>query len=137
MRKCAGCPKQLVLSPDNENIFWGEGERDNLEFTQLLNSQRLWLRWLFWYFHVPLGGDPSFEDLFRPLISAHSWKGSTFDKDVKMYGVLWKCWDLGENWSIGTTPVGWRELSPVNLEECRASWTPVRVCCLCLSWILY
>ncbi|KAG6467693.1 hypothetical protein ZIOFF_074430 (mitochondrion) [Zingiber officinale] len=85
--------------------------------------------WLKWYCTVPLGESPSLEDLFRPPICATSWKRTKFNSHIYMYGILWRMWDLGEEWGIGTTPpcLVPRSEMPTPLEfkgeDCRPAWT--------------
>lgn len=108
-------PKQLKLCPI-ENL-WSEGESDNLEYTQYHCWMRQWLEWLRWYCTVPLGYDPSFEDLFDPPIISTSWKRTLFDPKVYKYGLLFRLWDLGDGWSLGTTPPCLEQRSWALLED--------------------
>lgn len=119
-RRCA--VKQLIVPPSD--ILWSEGERQNLEYTLYQGWMRSWLEWWKWYCTVPLGPNPSLED--RPPVAATSWKRTVFDNDIKMYGILWKVWDIGEDWEIGTTPpclVTWPSTLDAKYAECGSPWT--------------
>lgn len=82
------------------------------EYTLLRNWMELWLKWLHWYCTVPLGYDPSMEELFNPPIVATSWRRSTFDPVVKVYGLLWRCYDEAQGWTLGSVPGVLEPLSP-------------------------
>ena len=60
-----------------------------------------WLKWLKWYCLVALAPDPRLEELFDPPMISHTWKRNTKDQNSSF---LWRCWDLGDGWTLGTVP---------------------------------
>lgn len=94
-------PKELVLVPSK---YW-EGDSDSeAEYTLYRNWLKLWLEWVQWHAALLSDPDPSLDDLFNPPMVPTHWKRSLKDNSVVRYGVLWKCWDLGDEWTIMTVP---------------------------------
>lgn len=96
-------PKELVLVPSK---YW-EGDSDSeafMEYTLYRNWSKLWLEWVQWHAALLSDPDPSLDDLFNPPMVPTHWKRSLKDNSVVRYGVLWKCWDLGDEWTIMTLP---------------------------------
>lgn len=94
-------PKELRLIP-NELSF--EGERDNAEYTLVDNWMKMWLKWLLWYAQVALGPDPSIREMFEAPIVGTSWKRSNFDSNWFKFGLIWRCYDMGQGWTLSKTP---------------------------------
>lgn len=98
LRRCV--PKDLDIA----DVPLKESEEEVLEQTVVRHWLSLWLKWLLWYARISADPDPSFEDLFScPMVPT-----SRTRKELKierfLYGLIWKVWDLGLGWDLGTTP---------------------------------
>lgn len=93
-------PNELVLPP--QKYFWNEDEETFLEYTLYHNWLKKWLEWVKWYALMSSDPNPRLEDLFNPPMVPITWKRTLRDNDIVRYGLLWKCWDLGDGWSIRT-----------------------------------
>ncbi|DAB41749.1 RNA-dependent RNA polymerase [Humulus lupulus mitovirus 1] len=93
-------PKELKLPEDR--MF--EGEMVMSEYTLTRNWLSQWLRWLLWYCQVALGPDPKIYELLDCPVIPTTWQRSTYDVTIKRFGLLWKCYDIGCQYSSDWFP---------------------------------
>ncbi|KAF3651318.1 hypothetical protein FXO37_18064 [Capsicum annuum] len=55
---------------------------------------------------VALSEDVSLDQLMDVPICSTTWRRSTKDLDMIKFGLIWKCYDMGDGWDLTTTPRG-------------------------------
>lgn len=93
-------PKEPQLPMDR--MFEGEAAVNEYMITRNWVSQ--WLNWLSWYCRVALGPNPTIVELLQAPVVASRWQRSTYDSDIKKFGLLWKCYDIGQKYAVSWYP---------------------------------
>lgn len=94
-------PKELRIYPP-DLVF--DGEQEILERTVLSGWMKQWLKLVLWYHTTALSPEVTIEELLRAPVCETSWKRSQRDEELIRFGLLWKAYDMGEEWTLGTTP---------------------------------
>nr|WJJ80270.1 RNA-dependent RNA polymerase [Cannabis sativa mitovirus 1] len=81
-----------------------EGEATVSEYMLTRNWVSQWLKWLSWYCRVALGPDPTISALLDAPVVASKWQRSTFDITIKKFGLLWRCYDIGIQYTVDWYP---------------------------------
>ncbi|KAI4295029.1 hypothetical protein MLD38_040700 [Melastoma candidum] len=96
-------PEQLSMFPDD---MVTDAQREHLERTLLYQWMLLWLRWIKEYHLLKMKRDVNLSDFFNQPICQTSWKPKeVYDINQYRFGILWKCYDLGANWTYQQCPV--------------------------------
>jgi len=94
-------PKELQLFPEGL-VF--DGEREILERTVVRQWMEQWLRWFSWYHITALSEEVTISQLMEVPMCSKSWRRTNEDQNLIKFGLIWKCYDMGEGWDISTTP---------------------------------
>ncbi|KAH0685030.1 hypothetical protein KY289_022782 [Solanum tuberosum] len=81
-----------------------DGEREILERTVVRQWMEQWLRWFSWYHITALSEEVTISQLMEVPMCSKSWRRTNEDQNLIKFGLIWKCYDMGEGWDISTTP---------------------------------
>ncbi|PHT36869.1 hypothetical protein CQW23_24569 [Capsicum baccatum] len=93
-------PKKIRFFPE-ELVF--DGKQEILERIVLLNWVKQWLKWVSWYCTIASSAEVTIDQLMEVPMCSKSWKRSNVDYDLVLFGLIWKCYDMGAGWDITTT----------------------------------